>query len=67
MNTDNDTPCSAADRAAIIAAAKDRVGYLQMIAELLQEPRYSQMTYLGQQSLRKAAAHELMLMVEGCS
>ena len=66
MNTDNDTPCSAADRAAIVKAAHDRRGFIRWLAEYM-GPRWDVMTPAGQDLIRAEARLVLEQMVEGCS
>ena len=67
MNTDNDTPCSAADRAAIIAAARYRAGFIRWLSTLLSDPRWDRMAPQGQDAVRAGVRLVLEQMVEGCS
>lgn len=67
MNTDNDTPCSAADRAAIVAAARYRAGFIKWLSTLLSSPRWEQMIQIDQDLIRAEVRLVLEQMVEGCS
>ena len=61
-----DQPSTPEQHAAIALAAKHRVGYLQWLAAHLQEPKYSGMLPVGRADIRNAAAHELLVLAEGC-
>lgn len=67
MNTDNDSPCSAADRAAIIAAARYRAGFIRWLSTLLASPRWDRMAPQGQETVRAEVRLVLEQMTEGGS
>lgn len=67
MNTDNDTPCSAEDRAAIALAARKRRDFIAWISRSLASPQWHNMSSDGQDMIRAEARMVLEQMVEGCS
>lgn len=67
MNTDNDTPCSAEDRAAIAHAAVARMRFIRWISRYLASPQWHAMSSDGQDMIRAEARLVLEQMVEGCS
>ena len=61
MNTD--TPCTPADRAAIVHAAEVRRGYIIWLAEHLKEDKYAGMLPIGRADIRAAVVIELLQLV----
>jgi hypothetical protein len=63
MNTD--TPCTPADRQAIVDAAVMRRDYLLWLAARLGEPTYSSMLPIGRADIRAAVVIELVQLAGG--
>ncbi len=66
MSTQPDPPCSATDRAAIIAAARDRARFIRWLSVLLASPRWDHIAPQGQDTIRAEVRSVLEQMTEGC-
>jgi hypothetical protein len=67
MSTQTDPPCSATDRAAIVAAARYRAGFIRWLSTLLASPRWERMAPQAQDTIRAEVRLVLEQMTEGCS